>query len=752
MLDFLMAASDGALLASVGDYFSSAKNLFLVFAGFSLIIFVHELGHFLAAKWCDVRVERFAVGFGKELFGFTRGETRYSFNALPLGGYVKMLGQDDFEVDKSGEWRVKDDPRSFSHKTVGQRMIVVSAGVVANLIFAALIFMLVFMIGRRTNPPIVGNVGPNSTAEQAGIQIGDRITRINDKDVYDFQDIRMSSLLAKPDEPLTVEVQRNAPDGETETLELDVVPEKHPNTDAYYISVDPMLTLTVQLQLLASQYPEAERLLPGDRILKVDGREVDSWVELTQWVKESRTEGVTLTVERPSEKPEGDPRIVEVPRRPFLHIVSQSDEPGKDGDLLGFIGLREISQVSEGMPADKAGMKAGDVILQVGSQAYPTLDEVLDVITNSSGTAIDFTVLRPSWKDGQRVYEEKDLSVTPTEGGVMGLRKHKKPLVGINIFGKQMTDRLIIANVLSENEDGTPTAASVLKEKMPRGSVVTHVNDEPVKTWGELAVRLIESAGSEVKITWQYEDGPAQSEVMHVPHTLGTTFDLKPGHYIKRIGDHRSIDLEIDGLTREYNANNWRGAREILRKYVGETVEVEVASLLGEQYVVELEVTEEMLDTWRLRVEFEDIIATQPLTEVMREPNPFKALMIGVNRTYSFILQVYTTLQRMIVTRSVGIEQVSGPVGIFQVGAQVADQSIIDLLFLLGFISANLAVINFLPLPIVDGGLFVFLLIEKIKGSPLSLKVQMATQMIGLALIISIFVMVTFNDILRLFS
>ena len=84
----------------------------LMFAGFSVIIFIHELGHFMVAKWTGVKVERFAIGFGREIVGFTRGETRYSFNMLPLGGFVKMLGQEDFD-DKSEELRFKDNPRAF---------------------------------------------------------------------------------------------------------------------------------------------------------------------------------------------------------------------------------------------------------------------------------------------------------------------------------------------------------------------------------------------------------------------------------------------------------------------------------------------------------------------------------------------------------------------------------------------------------------------------------------------------------------
>ena len=126
----LFAAQSGLL-----GFWSAAWPYLLMVLGFSVIIFVHELGHFLAAKWAGVRVERFAIGFGREVSGFTWGETRYSFNILPLGGYVKMLGQEDFD-DKSNELLFKDDPRSFINKSVSRRMAIVSAGVVMNVLFA----------------------------------------------------------------------------------------------------------------------------------------------------------------------------------------------------------------------------------------------------------------------------------------------------------------------------------------------------------------------------------------------------------------------------------------------------------------------------------------------------------------------------------------------------------------------------------------------------------------------------------------
>ena len=133
-----LAMNVGLILGEIPGWMASIWSVFLLILGFSLVIFVHELGHFLAAKWAGVRVEKFAIGFGKELFGFTRGETRYCFNVLPLGGYVKMLGQEDFVVDKSGELKVKEDPNAFTNKSVGKRMVIISAGVIMNLLFAAI--------------------------------------------------------------------------------------------------------------------------------------------------------------------------------------------------------------------------------------------------------------------------------------------------------------------------------------------------------------------------------------------------------------------------------------------------------------------------------------------------------------------------------------------------------------------------------------------------------------------------------------
>jgi regulator of sigma E protease len=133
----------------------------------------------------------------------------------------------------------------------------------------------------------------------------------------------------------------------------------------------------------------------------------------------------------------------------------------------------------------------------------------------------------------------------------------------------------------------------------------------------------------------------------------------------------------------------------------------------------------------------------------VRASNPLSAMWIGLKKTGGFIYQTYMTIERMIISRTVGIEKVSGPVGIVKMGSEIAHGGITKLLYFLGFLSATLAVINFLPLPIVDGGLLIFLIIEKIKGRPVNLKLQMVTQLIGLVLIIVAFVAITLQDIIK---
>ena len=254
------------------EWISATGNVVLVVLGFSLVVFVHELGHFLAAKWRQVRVERFSVGFGPELLGFTRGETRYSFCVLPLGGYVKMLGQEDFEIDKSGELAVKNDPRSFTNKPVSSRMIIVTAGVVMNLIFAALLYVVVYMVGREEIKPVIGYILPETPAARAGLTVGDRILSINGSHVSNFEQVLMGIRLSDPFSEITFDIERNG-----RIVHERIQPEKSEIDGEEVLRVGFNFADTPEIQSAYRGYLKQKTYpLPGDVIKKINGTDVGS--------------------------------------------------------------------------------------------------------------------------------------------------------------------------------------------------------------------------------------------------------------------------------------------------------------------------------------------------------------------------------------------------------------------------------------------------------------------------------------------
>jgi regulator of sigma E protease len=167
-----------------------------------ILIFVHELGHFLVAKWSGVRVLRFSLGFGPRIFSVIRGGTEYCISAVPLGGYVKMLGEDT-EEDVAAE----DRDRSFAVQSVWKRIGIVLAGPFSNLLFAILIFTLVYAFaGIPQLSTTIGTVNPNSPAARAGLQPGDQVLSINGQEVTEWDEVS-SKIQELGDKPLQLRIQ-----------------------------------------------------------------------------------------------------------------------------------------------------------------------------------------------------------------------------------------------------------------------------------------------------------------------------------------------------------------------------------------------------------------------------------------------------------------------------------------------------------------------------------------------------------------
>ena len=157
----------------------------------TILVFVHELGHYLAAIKNNVKVEVFSIGFGKELFGFTDNSgTRWKFSLLPLGGYVKMHGDADEASAKKSEENI-DPKRSFHNKSIRQRSIILFAGPAANFIFS--IILLVFIncfYGFTSTKPIISEIEKNMPADLSGLKVGDTILKINEENISDFSQLR----------------------------------------------------------------------------------------------------------------------------------------------------------------------------------------------------------------------------------------------------------------------------------------------------------------------------------------------------------------------------------------------------------------------------------------------------------------------------------------------------------------------------------------------------------------------------------
>jgi regulator of sigma E protease len=262
-----------------------------------LLILIHELGHFIVARLCGVGVERFSIGFGPVLLRWRGKATEYCLSAIPMGGYVKMHGEESpLEGGRSGEF---DPAQRFDRKPLRTRFLIVFAGPGMNFVLAAVIFAAMLVIfGRPVLPALVGRVAADSPAAQAGVQPGDRILTVGGRDIGNWEDlVRAVSTLDGREAPVGIERG-----GQRLTVSLaprrvsvpDLFGDKKETWD---IGVGPLLTPHVST---VSPGSPAERagVKPGDVVLAVAGQPVYTPEELTQAIQKRPGEQFALTAER----------------------------------------------------------------------------------------------------------------------------------------------------------------------------------------------------------------------------------------------------------------------------------------------------------------------------------------------------------------------------------------------------------------------------------------------------------------------
>lgn len=274
----------------------------------TVLVFVHEMGHYLVARWNGVKVEIFSIGFGPEIYGRTdKKGTRWSFSLIPLGGYVKFLGDMDptSAPDNEGlkELSTDQSDQAFHKKRVGQRAAIVVAGPMANFIYTIVVMAALFIfVGQRVVPPVIGNLEVDGVAMEAGFQRGDRIVAINDRSVVSFQEV-MQEILMSPEQPLDFVLNRDGRE-----MEIVATPRAYDFVDDTG-STSKIGTMGLRAFLPAivgdtmpGMAAEAAGLTAGDRIIAIDNQPIEGFDQLQAAVLASKGRPLSVAYMRNGER------------------------------------------------------------------------------------------------------------------------------------------------------------------------------------------------------------------------------------------------------------------------------------------------------------------------------------------------------------------------------------------------------------------------------------------------------------------
>lgn len=599
------------------------RTLEVIF-GIGLVIFVHEGGHFIAARMCRVRVDVFSLGFGPRLFGWKKGDTLYQIAAIPVGGYVKMAGE---MPDGSGRPPRGDELHS---KNVAQRFFIYSGGVLMNIVFALIAFPIVFSVGVPVMRPIISAPTKGMPAWENGLPAGTEILAVEGERMFDFDHVYNAVALADPG-PLDFTIRRPGSDQE-ETVRME--PRLDPTHGFYRIGVglgyDPDLVLDVPEDRGAYE----AGLRSGDRLLGVVGG----------------LGGQSPLEQLRSAQLTGEPFAVRVDRSgaELEFPIHAEIEDRSDRRVFGFSPLRnEVRGQRDDPLLVTLGLRTGERILAVNDHLVHSPTDWLNGLLRAEGTP----EIRVQGVDGH----ERVVSFAGPIGEAEAL---------------SLADSLHLdfdpeENLVEISEDGAAYEAG-----LRTGDALIAISGGTVDGWDELFKKAQKWSDSKDPVEFTY---------------------LRDGEEQKLKVASRPLELETYGFS------------------------IARASM---------------------------IYKTSSVGESIKE---------GVSASWRFLTNAWLIIKKMAVGR-VSTNNVGGIIMIGTVSYDLASQGLAKLFFFLCMLSINLAFLNVLPIPVLDGGHLFFCVVEAIKGSPVSERTLGYSQVVGLVVILTLMVYVTYQDILRLIS
>ena len=714
------------LIAESQSFLSILSTVWVVLKaaiGLGFVIFVHELGHFAVAKLCGVKCEKFYVGFDVPLgFGpirlprtlgkFTWGETEYGIGIIPLGGYVKMLGQDDNPVNAQKEAeRIKQsqvappadattdgnsatknahatqfdeiDPRSYPAQPVLARMCIISAGVIMNVISGAVFAAIAYRSGVQITPCEINGTSAGSPAWRAGLQPGDKFIQIG-KDgkrdeflrwTWDLNQQVVTQGLQKERSPLDLFIRRGS--NEQWYAITPQGPAKAGGIPMPTLGVfGPLSTKLGSPPMWSHDDSSSNRFRPGDSIIGFEDEmlpvdEATKQIKLHELVSRMQArfdQPVNLIVRRQNKNGDSSEETIVLPPRRLRHL-------GLEMQIGPVVNVRKDS------PAEQAGFAQGDVILEVDGKLIGDPITLPQRVAKMNKETLLFKVKRA---DQETVAE---LEVT--------LPADRQPT-----FANGDYQSLEIV--------GVAYSVSTIVAKVTDNSKAEEQNIRP----GDEVVQMAYVATGAAKQAAELSFGKAWNE----PVTLGAAgrnwSDVN--HRVQRMIDGVDVRLTILRSGSEHTATL-------------SAMESDVAWDTGTRGLFPL-----------------------PFQRVHTAASWVEATKLSIREIKERGTQVFQFLG-LLGTGQLSPKQLGGPVAIARMAGSEASRGIPSLLLFLTFLSVNLAILNFLPIPALDGGHMVFLSWEMLTGKPPNERLQMTLTLVSVGCLLMLMLFVISNDIVRMF-
>ena len=704
----------------------------MVLIGVNMIIIVHEAGHFVVARMCGVKCEKFYVWFdffGLRICKFKWGETEYGLGVFPLGGYVKMLGQEDNparlrqEIERAKAARAASDssdeaspkggpaqadssqapaidveaaelalydPRSYLAQSVPKRMAIISAGVIMNVVFAFVLAVIAYGLGVQQTECAVGTVFPGEAAWCADFKVGDRIVEVAGVTARRFRDLNREISVGDIGDGVPLVILRRGKDGSEERLELKLEPDEIRVAPTIGIASGHIPTLAESLPV----FPGSQAALtnpgfrPADRIIRINDQSITDYAQIHSQLALHPEEPLRVTVVRETEQADGEAKATEE------ITMEVAPEPMRWLGLVMQMGpIHAIQDHSPAANAAEPAFRLGDRIVSVvDDQGYRwdddpmTLPDQLRRLAESSGPGHQITVTVSRKVAGEAEPVDVEIKVP--------LRRADWYSVPID-FPSPMTIPALgiayhVSNRICDVREGSPAAKAGLKG----GQVVVQAKLVPPDEETVRSEQLGEAVGKIKQRTRTLDFDQTKAKWPFLVYALQQTL---PGTRVElTLQGGNTVDLKPVDSTDWFNPDRGFG--------------------------------------------FEPLAFTQTAGSIS------EAVVLGTRETTDSLTMIFRTVKSL-GTGQVSFNALVGPVGIVQWAYRSMQEGAGEFLVFLCLISANLAVINILPIPVLDGGHIVFLTYEGIRGKPPSEGVFVALSYLGLALILLLMIWVLGLDI-----